>query len=108
MSHKFFNSGLSEDMVDLLFGNVKEILLFELIFQNDLEEAKEMIRQDSSFHVGVVFVEKALVRGGNSNIVGFVKYRHLYWDKFCQLFWSARLLIRLLCRRARTMFCFDA
>lgn len=54
-------SGLSEDMVDLLFGNVKEILLFELIFQNDLEEAKEMIRQDSSFHVGVVFVEKALV-----------------------------------------------
>ena len=53
--------GLKEDMVDFLFGNVKDILLFEVIFQNDLEEAKEMIRQDSSFHVGVVFVEKALV-----------------------------------------------
>lgn len=48
-------------MVDIIFGNVKDILLFELIFQNDLEEAKEMIREDSSFHVGVVFVEKALV-----------------------------------------------
>ena len=47
--------------MDLVFGNVKDILLFEIIFQNDLEEAKEMIRQDSSFHVGVVFVEKALV-----------------------------------------------
>ena len=48
-------------MVDLLFGNVRDILLFELNFRRDLQEAKEMIRHDSSFHVGVVFVEKALV-----------------------------------------------
>ena len=69
-------------MVDLLFGNVKEILLFELIFQNDLEEAKEMIRQDSSFHVGVVFVEKALVRGGNYTVVTSVTYWHLCYYGF--------------------------
>ena len=80
-------------MVDLLFGNVKEILLFELIFQNDLEEAKEMIRDDSSFHVGVVFVEKALVRLLITSEVFVSWWKHFLGSSRTKHFWKTRLKI---------------
>lgn len=64
MSNYFQTSlspGLDADTVDLIFGNIKDILLFEVVFQNDLEQAKEMVRDDLSVLVGCVFVDKALV-----------------------------------------------
>lgn len=77
MSNYFQTSlspGLDADTVDLIFGNIKDILLFEVVFQNDLEQAKEMVRDDLSVLVGCVFVDKALV---SPRVISLLDVRNL-------------------------------